>query len=126
MSRFTPMSRRRNAEWAAIRSAVPATEPVDPSTQHYRALAQASTYHQRRAELKRRIQSGRVRVGDVLADVPEFALSMKVGDLLRAQRGWGEDRSRRICRRVELAENRLLRDMTVRQKVDLTVEVEST
>lgn len=94
--------------------------------QHLAALDHANKVRLARAATKRRILAGKVRVADVLREVPppwELA-TMGVGDLLRSQRRWGRTRSRKFLSRLSIHENRELARMTPRQRILLADELE--
>lgn len=90
--------------------------PAAPHHQRHAALARANTIRRARAALKRDIQSGQRRVTDVIAHCPPEAHSMPVFELLGAQHRWGEARSLRVLRRVELSETKPLGHLTPRQR----------
>lgn len=110
-----------NPLWREIEEEVPEVQPLG-DTQFYEALSKGSTYRRRRAALKRRVARGTVRVLDVLADPPEFASNMPVGELLACQRGWGPIRVRKACGAVGCSAERPLHRLTTRQRVELATE----
>jgi hypothetical protein len=60
-----------------------------------------------------------VLVLDVLRDVPDHAGSLTVFDLLKAQRGWGRQRTLRTLRTAGIPEGKRLADLTPRQRTIL-------
>ena len=69
------------------------------------ALQLANDARSGRAELKRQIAAGAVRVADVLVDPPPGASGISVAALLLSQRGWGRVKTRRF-----LSSNDVTRD----------------
>ncbi len=80
------------------------------------ALARANAIRTARAALKREIAAGRRPVADVVAACPAEAHSMPVAELIGAQHRWGEARTLRLLRRVELSETKPLGHLTPRQR----------
>lgn len=91
--------------------------------QHMAALAEANRVRLKRAELKRRIKAGEETVANVLERIPEYAGTMPVGDLLRAQRRWAKGRTHIFLRRLHVNENRSLDDLTARQRSMIVAEL---
>lgn len=87
-----------------------------PGPQHLRALAKANEVRLARAELKRRVLAGELRVADVILESSWEAESMTVADLLMAQRRWGHTRCRTFLQRVPLSETKTIGSMTDRQR----------
>jgi hypothetical protein len=69
---------------------------VTREPQHLRALEHANRVRLARAELKRRIAAGDVRVPDVVLESPWEARSMELSELLMSQKRWGRERCRRL------------------------------
>jgi hypothetical protein len=92
----------------------PATAVAAP--QHLRALEHANRVRLARAELKRRIGSGRVGVAEVVSDPPPEVASMSISELLMSQRRWGRARCRRILLSLGVPENKQIGTLTERQR----------
>lgn len=84
--------------------------------QHLRALQRANDVKLRRAALKRRIAAGEASVSEVLEAVPPEAETMRIAELLRSQRRWGQTRARRLLAFYGIGELRELRRLTERQR----------
>lgn len=84
--------------------------------QHLRALDQANQVRVARAELKRRVGTGSVTVGEVIGDRPWQAETMSLSELLMSQQRWGRVRCRRLLLSLELPENKRLGTLTGRQR----------
>ena len=93
-----------------------ATATIAPAPQHLRALQRANEVRLARAELKRRIASGELGVGEVVLDCPWEAASMTVADLLMSQPRWGHTRCRKFLAAVSLSETKTVGSMTERQR----------
>ena len=94
-----------------------------PVPQHMAALAEANRIRFARANLKRRINAGEETVADVLEEIPEYAETMPVGELLRAQQRWAQRRTHKFLRRLHVNENRSLDDLTARQRSMIATEL---
>ncbi|MBJ7329969.1 MAG: hypothetical protein JHC95_08740 [Solirubrobacteraceae bacterium] len=84
--------------------------------QHLQALQRANEVRLARAELKRRIGSGEVTVGQVVLSTPWEAASMSVADLLMSQRRWGRTRCRKFLSVIPLTETKTVGSLTERQR----------
>jgi hypothetical protein len=92
---------------------------VTGEPQHLRALEHANRVRLARAELKRRIASGHVRVPDVVLESPWEAQSMELSELLMSQKRWGRERCRRLLLALGIPENKQVGTLTERQRVAL-------
>jgi hypothetical protein len=92
---------------------------VTREPQHLRALEHANRVRLARAELKRRIASGNVRVPDVVLEGPWEAQSMELSELLMSQKRWGRERCRRLLLALGIPENKQVGTLTERQRVAL-------
>jgi hypothetical protein len=72
-----------------------------------------------RARLKRELASGRVRIGDVIAEPPEFARTAKVYDLLLALPKVGPAKAARSLTRCRIAPSKTVAGLTARQRHEL-------
>jgi Spy/CpxP family protein refolding chaperone len=93
------------------------------SDQRMEALHKANETRAQRAKLKGDLKSGRTAVGDVLARPPEFAVSMKVIDLLGALRGYGRVKVGKVLSQCDVAASKSLGSLTQRQRRELTHEL---
>lgn len=87
--------------------------------QRLAALEKANWVRRRCCELKRDIRAGLVSVPDVLLDLPVWARSMEVYDLLVAQRSWGRVKALGMLRRVQVSAPRPLGGLTERERGEL-------
>src|SRR3954465_11178935 len=91
--------------------------------QHLRALEHANRVRLARADLKRRIAAGAVRVPDVVLESPWEAQSMELAELLMSQKRWGRERCRRLLLSLGIPENKQVGTLTERQRVALAAMV---
>ncbi len=89
---------------------------MSPAPQHLRALERANAVRLARADLKRRVAAGEIRVADVIMRSPWEAESMTVADLLASQRRWGQTRCRRFLQAIPISESKTIGSMTERQR----------
>lgn len=84
--------------------------------QHIKALTRANEVRLSRAALKRKIEQGKVKVSDVVKDMPWCMESIALGELLRSQRRWGGMRASKFLNGLTLREGKQLQDLTNRQR----------
>ena len=98
---------------------------VAPDPQRLRALERANAIRLARADLKRRIAEGEVSVADVLLDVPPYARSWAVWDLLMSQRRWGSSRCHKFLWKNRINETKPIGMLTERQRKLLAEQLEA-
>jgi hypothetical protein len=87
------------------------------------ALQLANDARSGRAELKRQIAAGTVRVCDVLVDPPPAATGISVAALLLSQRGWGCIKTRRFLSSNDISETRKLGELSQCRRELLATEL---
>jgi hypothetical protein len=87
------------------------------------ALQLANDARSGRAELKRQIAAGVVRVADVLVDPPPSACGISLAALLLSQRGWGHTKTTRFLSSNDVSETRKLGELSQRQRELLATEL---
>jgi len=92
---------------------------VDAGQQHLKALEHANRVRLARAELKRSVRAGAVKVSEVILTCPWEAHRMEVSDLLTSQKRWGRERCRRLLMPVGIPENKHIGTLTERQRMAL-------
>ncbi|MGI8802244.1 MAG: hypothetical protein ACR2KV_08735 [Solirubrobacteraceae bacterium] len=100
-----------------------ATATVVRGPQYMRALERANEVRLARAELKRRVAEGELRVADVVLASPWETQSMAVADLLMSQRRWGRTRARRFLAGIPMSETKTIGSMTERQRLRLAAQL---
>lgn len=99
-------------------------DPCAVMPQHLRALAHANEIRLARAQVKRDIKSGDMKVREVLLETPACCLSMSIGALLMSQNRWGKLRTRRALAEMGLGELRQVGALTLRQRMGIVQIVE--
>jgi hypothetical protein len=89
------------------------------ATQHMHALERANRVRLARAELKRKIASGRLDAAEVVLTCPWEAESMTVSELLMSQKRWGRTRCRKFLASIALPEMKKVCTLTERQRLTL-------
>jgi hypothetical protein len=84
--------------------------------QHLEALDRANEIRIARAHLKADIRAGEMTVPEALNDQREMVATMKVADLLKAQERWGDKRTNRLLRFLDISQNKLCGTLTDRQR----------
>jgi len=98
---------------------------VSAEPQHLRALEHANRVRLARAELKRRVASGDMRVAEIVIESPWEAQSMELSELLMSQKRWGRERCRRLLLALGIPENKQLGTLTERQRAALAAMVQA-
>ncbi len=94
-----------------------ATATNASAPQHLQALERANEVRSARAELKRRIASAELSVGEVVLQCPWEVQSMTLSDLLLSQPHWGRTRCRRFLAGLPMSEAKTIGSMTERQRI---------
>ena len=84
--------------------------------QHLRALEYANRVRLARAKMKRKVGAGELSAAEVILTCPWQAHTMKISDLLMAQKRWGRTRCRRLLMSHGVPENKEIGTLTERQR----------
>jgi hypothetical protein len=87
--------------------------------QHLRALEYANRVRLARARMKRKVAAGELSAAEVVLSCPWQAHTMKISDLLMAQKRWGRTRCRRLLTAHGVPENKEIGTLTERQRLAL-------
>jgi hypothetical protein len=87
--------------------------------QHLRALEYANRVRLARARMKRKVAAGEVPAAEIILSCPWQAHTMKISDLLMAQKRWGRTRCRRLLMAHSVPENKEIGTLTERQRLAL-------
>jgi hypothetical protein len=93
--------------------------PARTLDQRIRALRQANEIRIGRAQVKKELASGRVRIDQILAQPPELARTAKVFDLLLALPKIGPVRAARSLSQCRIAPSKTVGGLTERQRDEL-------
>jgi hypothetical protein len=105
------------------RGSAPEMSSQDLRQQRLQALGAANAMRSDRARLKRQIADGTITVALVLQPPPPESDGCSLGELLMSQRRWGRRRCMSFLTRHQLAERKLIRELTPRQREILAQEL---
>ncbi len=91
--------------------------------QRMAALGRANEIRFRRAAMKRDLKASRVKLADILIDVPEWCESMIVIDLLVAAPKIGGVRAKQALAKARISPAMTLGGLTERQRADLVARL---
>jgi hypothetical protein len=100
-------------------STITITPPDRSLEQCLIALAKGNEHRTRRAILKQDIRAGRRYASPIIADVPEWAATMKVADLLLAVPKVGRVKVAKALKCVEVAPSKTVGGLSDRQRREL-------
>jgi hypothetical protein len=96
---------------------------ADVESQRLRALQLANDVRRTRADLKRHIAAGDLSASDCLLVPPAAAQGCTVREVLLSQRGWGRVKCTRFLAKNDIPEQKTIRDLTERQRLQLAAEL---
>jgi hypothetical protein len=83
------------------------------------ALKRANDIRVRRAQLKKDLKDGRVRVEDVLGDPPDYVETAKVFDILLAVPKFGRVKAARFLNQCRISQSKTVGGLSERQRAEL-------
>jgi len=95
------------------------TAPERSLNQRMDALARANEIRIKRAQLKRDLKAGRLRIHDVIAEPPEEVLTAKVYDVLMAVPRLGRVKSTRLLTQCRISQSKTVGGLSDRQRGEL-------
>jgi hypothetical protein len=93
--------------------------PERTMVQRMDALHRANRVRSQRAALKRDLKGGRVTIGQLLLDPPEFLETAKVVDMLLAVPKYGRVRTHRILNQCRISPSKTIGGLSPRQRREL-------
>ncbi len=96
-----------------------ASVPTRSHDQRMRALQAANRVRSRRAQLKKDLKAGRVRIDDLLLDPPEYLGSAKVFDLMLAVPRYGRVKVNRVLNHCRISPSKTIGGLSERQRNEL-------
>jgi hypothetical protein len=87
--------------------------------QRMEALSRANHIRVRRAQLKRDLKAGRVRIGELIADPPDEVLTAKVYDMLVAVPRLGRVKATRLLTQCRISQSKTVGGLSDRQRGEL-------
>ena len=102
-----------------VTSKTQAHAPLRSLDQRMEALKRANHIRVRRAQLKRDLKAGRVRIHDVIAEPPDEILTAKVYDVLMAVPRLGRVKSTRLLTQCRISQSKTVGGLSERQRAEL-------
>ena len=93
--------------------------PVRSLDQRMEALRRANEIRVRRAQLKKDLKAGTVRVEDVLLDPPDWVETAKVFDILMAVPKLGRVKAARFLNQCRVSQSKTVGGLSERQRAEL-------
>ena len=84
-----------------------------------RALRRANEIRSARAQLKRDLKAGKVRIGQLLLDPPEYVLSAKAFDMIVAVPKYGRVKANKILTQCRISPSKTIGGLSERQRGEL-------
>ena len=96
-----------------------AAAPERSLDQRMEALRRANDIRSKRAQLKRDLKGGKVRIQTLLMDPPEYVLTAKVFDMLLAVPKYGRVKTNRILNTCRISPSKTIGGLSERQRSEL-------
>jgi hypothetical protein len=93
--------------------------PVRSLDQRMDALARANDVRVKRAQLKKDLKDGKVRIEQILGKPPEYVSTAKVLDILMAVPKFGRVKARRFLGTCRISESKTVGGLSDRQRAEL-------
>jgi hypothetical protein len=100
-----------------------AAVPERTRDQRMRALEKANDIRTRRAQLKRDLKAGKVKVETLLLDPPEWVLSAKAFDMILAVPKYGRVKANRILSQCRISPSKTIGGLSERQRAELVAQL---
>lgn len=97
----------------------PSAVPERTHEQRMRALRRANEIRSARAQLKRDLKAGKVRIEQLLADPPEYVLSAKTFDMIVAVPKYGRVKANKILNQCRISPSKTIGGLSERQRGEL-------
>lgn len=88
-----------------------------------RALERANEIRSKRAQLKRDLKAGKVRIDGLLLDPPEWVQSAKVFDMILAVPKYGRVKANRILQQCRISPSKTIGGLSERQRGELVAHL---
>jgi len=93
--------------------------PTRSLDQRLEALKRANDIRVRRAQLKKNLKLGRVRIEEILRNPPEYVLTAKVFDMLMAVPKFGRVKAARFLNQCRISQSKTVGGLSDRQRAEL-------
>jgi len=107
---MTPSGKSKSSQAAA---------PKRSLDQRMAALERANGIRSARAQLKRDLKAGRVKIVDLLGDPPEYVMTAKVFDMLLAVPKYGRVKANRVLNQCRISPAKTIGGLSERQRGEL-------
>jgi hypothetical protein len=107
---MTPSGKSKTSQSAA---------PKRSLDQRMAALERANGIRSARAQLKRDLKAGRVKIIDLLGDPPEYVMTAKVFDMLLAVPKYGRVKANRVLNQCRISPAKTIGGLSERQRGEL-------
>lgn len=97
----------------------PVAVPARSHNQRMRALEVANEIRTKRAQLKRDLKAGKVKIDTLLMDPPEWLGSAKVFDIILAVPKYGRVKVNRILNQCRISPSKTIGGLSERQRAEL-------
>ena len=97
----------------------PIAAPERSLMQRMEALARANDIRSRRAQLKRDLKAGRLRIHELLLEPPDYLETAKVFDLLLAVPKYGRVKVNKILTQCRISPSKTIGGLSERQRREL-------
>jgi hypothetical protein len=93
--------------------------PLRSLDQRMEALRRANEIRVRRAQLKKDLKAGTVKIEDILGDPPEYVETAKVIDILMAVPKFGRVKAARFLNQCRISQSKTVGGLSERQRAEL-------
>jgi hypothetical protein len=100
-------------------SAEIAAVPERTHSQRMKALSRANEIRTKRAQLKRDLKAGKVKVEQLLLDPPDWVLSAKAFDMILAVPKYGRVKANKILNVCRISPSKTIGGLSERQRAEL-------
>ena len=97
----------------------PAAAPERSLSQRMDALQRANDIRMKRAQLKRDLKAGRVRINQLLIAPPEYLETAKVIDFLLAVPKYGRVKANKVLNQCRISPSKTIGGLSERQRAEL-------
>jgi hypothetical protein len=97
----------------------PAAVPERTHDQRMRALQRANEIRSRRAQLKRDLKGGKVKIESLLLDPPDYVLSAKAFDMILAVPKYGRVKANKVLTQCRISPSKTIGGLSERQRGEL-------
>ena len=100
-----------------------AAVPERTHEQRMRALRRANEIRSRRAQLKRDLKAGKVKIEALLLDPPDYVLSAKAFDMILAVPKYGRVKANKILTQCRISPSKTIGGLSERQRGELVAQL---